>query len=356
MQCGDSQCDNAYVVSDSTKTPTESSCGDLLDNDCDGRIDCGDSDCSGASQCCTAITRDCKAYEERYFKDIHESYYEKGALIYYQGISSQIVDNSFYACPPNTGDGACCTDPNSCVYNGQCYPDGYKSDIDNDGVVERCVAHSPGQFIDDFEIDCANGIDDDFDGSADCDDSDCDSSVNGTVKNQNNEPVSLADVIIKKGLTTVKITSTSQLGDYFAGISCGTYNIVASHESYAPQIKSSVQVLGRQNTETDFNLALGTSCESDCTFVADDIIHASCDGRNGCAFYDDIAKAACDFSQPGWVRDYNESTYISCAGGSPQPKVQIEASVSCSSGTLVKVTRIVFYNGKPVKLVVAACG
>ena len=99
-----------------------------------------------------------------------------------------------------------------------------------------------------------------------------------------------------------------------------------------------------------------TICENDCTFFDDNIVHASCDGLNGCTFYDSISKAACDNSQPGWVRDYNSTHYVTCASGSPQPKIEIEASVGCESGTLVKVTRIVVYNGKPVKLVVAVCG
>ncbi|MBI3034983.1 hypothetical protein HYY71_01550, partial [Candidatus Woesearchaeota archaeon] len=45
-----------------------------------------------------------------------------------------------------------------------------------------------------------------------------------------------------------------------------------------------------------------------------------------------------------------------CASGAPQLNVEIQSSVSCSSGTLVKMTRIVMYNGKPVRMVVAACG
>jgi len=66
--------------------------------------------------------------------------------------------------------------------------------------------------------------------------------------------------------------------------------------------------------------------------------------------------AACDNAQPGWIRDYDVNNYVVCASGPLQPKLEIRASVSCESGTLVKVTRIVVYNGKPVKLVVATCG
>ncbi len=146
-------------------------------------------------------------------------------------------------------------------------------------------------------------------------------------------------------------------------IGCGSYNLVASHPDYAPQTKTNVAVNPQQPTTANFGeeesgsyMVLGTSCETDCTFAADDTIHSSCDGKNSCSFHDGISKAACDLSQPGWVRDYNETHYITCASGSPQPKIEIQASVSCESGTLVKVTSIVLYNGKPVKLVVAVCG
>ena len=139
-------------------------------------------------------------------------------------------------------------------------------------------------------------------------------------------------------------------------INCGTYNLVASHPDYAAQTKSNLNVQARQQTTADFNLVLGTSCESDCTYAIDNLVHAACDGINGCTFYDDIAKAACDLSQPGWVRDYSSTHYVVCASGSPQQKTEIQASVSCSGGTIVKMTRIVVYNGKPVRLVVAMCG
>ena len=139
------------------------------------------------------------------------------------------------------------------------------------------------------------------------------------------------------------------------GIDCGTYNVVASHPNYVTRIKSNVIVPAKQNVVADFTLVLGTSCEQDCTFAADNTVHAACDGINGCTFFDDRSKAACDLSQPGWARDYNETHYVICAPGSPQPKIVTQASLSCSSGTIVKITRIVVYNGKPVRLVVATC-
>lgn len=170
----------------------------------------------------------------------------------------------------------------------------------------------------------------------------------------------MADVTAKKDLTTVKSATTNQQGNYSMSINCGTYSLIASHPDYAPQTKTSIVVNPQQQTTINFEgssaLVLGTSCEQDCTFASDNIVHSSCDGKNGCYFYDSIAKTICDNSQPGWVRDYDSAHYVTCASGSPQPKIEIQASVSCASGTLVKMTRIVMYNGKPVKLVVATCG
>ena len=163
-------------------------------------------------------------------------------------------------------------------------------------------------------------------------------------------------IIIKKDLTTIKSAITSQQGRYsLAGVNCGYYSLSVLHPDYAPKTDT-ISLAPNQQATKDYTLVLGTSCEADCTYANDNIVHASCDGKNGCAFYDSTSKAACDNSQPGWERDYDSGNYVTCASGTPQPTVTIAASVSCASGTLVKVTRIVVYNGEPVKLVVAVCG
>jgi len=235
-----------------------------------------------------------------------------------------------------------------------CYPDGAKVDINGDGIMDKCVAHSPGQWIPDFETDCTNGIDDNLNGLTDCADPDCNGNLNGVVLNQNSNVISFAEVTAKKDITPVQSTTTAQDGTYSMNIGCGDYNVLASHSTYAPQTKL-VFVPPRWDLSLNFSLVKGTSCESDCTYASDNLVHASCDGKNGCGFYNEITKAACDLSQPGWVREYDSSNYVVCPSGSPQLKVEIQASLSCASGTIIKVTRIVVYNGKPVKLVVAAC-
>jgi len=354
-ECGDSLCDDSAGVYDATKAATETSCTDSLDNDCNGKTDCADPACNGQGSCCTTISRNCKQLTQDQFKQLFRKCYFDNNEAECLRIQDRISNSNFYACPNNPSDSLCCTNPSSCVFNSVCYADGAAITLPGDDIRMICKAHSPGQWIPEFEIDCTNNVDDDLDGLTDCADADCNGSLTGTVKNQNGQTLSLIDVAAKKDLTTVESTVTSQSGSYSMSLNCGDYNIVASSSNYAPQIKFAF-VPPFTAKSANFSLSIGTSCESDCTFSSDNIVHASCDGKNGCAFYDSISKAACDDSQTGWVRDYNETHYVTCAPGSPQKKVEVQASLSCSSGTLVKVTRIVVYNGKPVKLVVATCG
>jgi len=103
-------------------------------------------------------------------------------------------------------------------------------------------------------------------------------------------------------------------------------------------------------------LVEGSTCETDCTFVGDNIIHQECDGINGCAFFDATAKTVCNLAQPGWVRDYDINNVVVCAEGAPQAKVDVKATVTCDEENLIKLTKVVTYKGRLVKLVVVTCG
>ena len=205
---------------------------------------------------------------------------------------------------------------------------------------------------------CTDGKDNDCDGYTDCDDTDCAGSIGGYVRNQDNNAIFGANFVLKKISSQVnQSTMSDSAGKYnFTVVKCGTWNIDVSHFDYWPISNYNAVLNPAENKRIDFSMLVGTSCESDCTYVVDDNIHASCDGHAGCTFYDDTAKLACDNAHPGWLRDYNETHYVICPSGTPQPKIEIQSSLTCSSGTLVKVTRIVVYNGKPVRLVVATCG
>ena len=483
FQCGDSQCDNAYGVYDSTKTSTETKCADSLDNDCDGKRDCQDTDCAGqngpgGSRCCqtasncvqddcvieSCVSNTCQ-YANRNSCDSTEC--ASGNYCYNQDCTD--ADSSEYVCmncAPDTTTGiwdwaskvfqdagkayskndnaftrlfdstesscggSTCTKQSSCscygststqntvkrkralttgnccgddinewykkdYYGGECvssadqcvWSDGSAQQADsgnkqwwcNPGNWYECNDDSIGQsnppqgvccagivgsngwtpqseVLGENQYSCSDGKDNDCDGKTDCEDTDCYGTITGTVTSNTGSFIAQADITAKKALASFKSALTSQDGTYSLPIDCGTYNLVASHPNYGPETKGNVVVPPTGEVIADFILTIGSSCEEDCTYIADDIVHASCDNKNGCSFYDDRAKEICDFSQVGWIRDYNETHYIVCGEGMPRPKTEAEASVSCSSGTLVKVTRIVFYNGKPVKLVVAACG
>lgn len=300
MCCGGNLTQAAWNKTTSMKPESSYSCVDGKDNDCDGQIDCSfDPDCAGRPECgCLPTEVNC----------------------------NDAIDNDCDGLL-NCADPDCAGDP-SCVCTAN-------EDITN----------------------CNDGNDNDCDGLADCADIDCAGSIAGNIKNENTQPIQGASAKAMQNLIIKGSGTSDGAGNYqINALKCGIYDVTASHSNYLPGTKANIQVFPQAQTNVDFTLLLGSSCETDCTFIADSIVHASCDGRNGCLFYNAQARQICDLSQPGWVRDYDANNYIVCGEGTPQPKVQSDSSVSCSSGTIIKVTRIVYYNGKPVKLVVAACG
>ena len=62
----------------------------------------------------------------------------------------------YYSCQPNDNDQVCCPQDNMCVYNGICYVESTKLDVDNDGYIEICVHGSNGKWI---EADCSSDND-----------------------------------------------------------------------------------------------------------------------------------------------------------------------------------------------------
>jgi len=104
------------------------------------------------------LTRECAEYSSEVFNTIHKNsitriysssegtLYDNPedpfdvpyALEYPESISSQIVSDRYYACPPNGLDTAVCH-PYSCVYNGICYGNATQGDFDIDGIIEMCI-------------------------------------------------------------------------------------------------------------------------------------------------------------------------------------------------------------------------
>jgi len=160
---------------------------------------------------------------------------------------------------------------------------------------------------------------------------------------------------------------TDSTGSYtVVDVTCGRYDIIASHPEYVSSTKSGIDLPPQTASTLDFigseSLVLGLSCESDCTYANDNLIHKGCHGINNCQFYGataadiDNSKQICDLAQPGWHRDYDPTHELECPSGPLLNKVTIEAKVTCDEGSLIKATKVVKYKGKFVKLVVATCG
>jgi hypothetical protein len=204
---------------------------------------------------------------------------------------------------------------------------------------------------------CEDEADNDCDLSYDCADSDCQSgTLSGTVYDQDDDILAGAAInIYNTFLSLNKTTNSNGAGAYSFSNLCGMYTATASKTTYLSDIQSfPVNPLSPQLK--DFTLVYSQICEADCTYTGDTLIHSSCLGINGCSFYNANAAAACNNAQPGWFRDYNASHFVQCASSSPQEKIILPASVSCTKDNLIKVSKIVSFQGKLVKLTVATCG
>ncbi|MEK6949800.1 MAG: MopE-related protein, partial [Nanoarchaeota archaeon] len=204
---------------------------------------------------------------------------------------------------------------------------------------------------------CANNIDDNCNAKTDCQDTDCSGSISGNVKDTGNKNVDNAKIEAMQNTISKHTAFTQPLGDYQIGnVLCGAYDMIASEPKYVSSAKTIDLIPNENKQNVDFTLVLGTTCEADCTYAGDNLIHKECNNINGCAFHDSIAADVCNLAQPGWVRDYPPDKEIECAEGSPAEKIVTKATVTCDEENLIKVTKLVMYKGKLLKLNVVVCG
>jgi len=217
------------------------------------------------------------------------------------------------------------------------------------------LAYAP--WFDLFESDCSNSIDDDFDGDTDCADSDCSGQIKGYVNDESLQEIEGARIrVLDASLNPVQVHYSNQSGLYASSILCGTYTVVTDFQDKIPLTEENVVVSPLGTMINNATLYAGNVCQDDCTLTGNNIIEAACQGINGCSFYDSTSAAVCDNAQPGWIKDYNATHFLQCAEGIPQNKTQVASAVSCSEENLIKVTKVVSYQGKLVKLVVVTCG
>jgi len=160
---------------------------------------------------------------------------------------------------------------------------------------------------------------------------------------------------------------TGSDGSYFLeGVPSGFQRLVASAEERKSQRKDDVEIKP-QETITDVNFdqvcPIVIDCNPDCTVKGTEtqaypVCDPRCDGVNGCVLFKED-EASCEYSSSGSKITYTDSSdnkkySVVCCSGTP-----VEVTVSEQKSKLVvdaeniaRTTRIVYYNGKPVKMVV----
>ena len=92
-------------------------------------------------------------------------------------------------------------------------------------------------------------------------------------------------------------------------------------------------------------------CEADCTIVGGDICTAECNGVSGCSM-----NPLCVNVKSGLMIDYNETTRMRCCSGEFVPvsmeETRVELGADIEAEDITRTTRIVYYDGKPVKMII----
>lgn len=171
----------------------ESDCGDRVDNDCDEREDCDDTDCAGDTHCCKpneipevscsgGVDNDCDglidcedpncASSESCCSASGPEVGTRACTDHVDNDCDGVVDCDETSCAAQS---ACCNasgdenDQSTCMDGQDNDCDGKKDCADPDcaGVSECCTKSEP------VELSCGDAKDNDCDGNADCRDTDC---------------------------------------------------------------------------------------------------------------------------------------------------------------------------------------
>jgi len=195
----------------------------------------------------------------------------------------------------------------------------------------------------------------------------CTPEITGSVVDSNNVPITNAkidilaaeNINIHTGSTTVtnalREVFTDSAGNYKLKLNdkeAGTFTIVASKTGYTPLSKDGKFITFY--TQNSYNFVLGfdpTKCQADCTFTSDNVCHATCDGYNGCGFFDSKATEICDNKGKGFILDYDGTNAIQCCTGAPAEPLKQLATTVIDSENIVRIIRPVLYQGVIVKMV-----
>ncbi|MEM4260671.1 MAG: carboxypeptidase-like regulatory domain-containing protein [Candidatus Woesearchaeota archaeon] len=196
-----------------------------------------------------------------------------------------------------------------------------------------------------------------------CPDIDCTVNVSGYVKDMKNNPVYNATVSYIIPNFNVSV-STDVFGYYSLVVLSGINSLVASKPGYDSVVKEITFSRGNLYN-VNFSLPKG-ECNADCTNSLGRCA-VECDGLifnysldSKCDFFSSTAKYVCNNKIKGArvlygknITNPDYSLYIDCCEGVPynifNPIVELTGNVN----NLIKYSRLVQYNGRPVKLIIA---
>ena len=178
--------------------------------------------------------------------------------------------------------------------------------------------------------------------------------VNGTVKDASGFPIVGAEVTV----LGLGYDITDENGNYFIkDVPEGEYDIVASKQGFEAGIKQ-FDFDATGVITIDFTLyTAGTECQQDCSKTSDEIpvCHADCDGINGCDFHDKTAKDVCTTPQgrvTNAITSYNATHKLLCCEGIPYEPKKATIKIPEDATHVVRITRIVFWRGQFVRMIV----
>ena len=106
----------------------------------------------------------------------------------------------------------------------------------------------------------------------------------------------------------------------------------------------------------DINMTPGygeLDCLSDCSTLGEIGKCGPCDCLNGCQYSDTIAVSRCAGKLVGEVVPYNSTHQIRCCEGTPYTLERIPAIVTVNSTNVVTIQRIVWFEGRIVKMMIS---
>jgi hypothetical protein len=105
--------------------------------------------------------------------------------------------------------------------------------------------------------------------------------------------------------------------------------------------------------DLDIRMVRDEECNPDCTKGFGSLCYVSCNGKNGCNFFNQKTMNVCDAQGKYFIKDYNLTHEVECCEGVPRIKVNSpKPVVKVDATTIVRVSKPILYRGKVVNMII----